>query len=106
MYRIILLRGSAAGSRLSKNLVTVKEKLPVSYICLQIAQQAGALLKQNVPVAMLNTYRKVLSTLRCYRVIQVTITPMALHFPVAVERLTYTSIGTPDDCSRQFLCKI
>jgi hypothetical protein len=85
MYRIILLRGSTEGLRLSKNLVTVKEELPAAYRCLQITQDAGALLKQNVPVAMLNTYRKVLSILRCCRLIQVMIIVMALHLPVAIE---------------------
>jgi hypothetical protein len=58
MYRIILLRGSAGGLLLSKNLVTVTQKLPATFSCLQIAQEAGALLKQEVPVAILNAYRK------------------------------------------------
>ena len=61
MYRIILLRGSAGGLHLSKTLVTVTQELPATVSCLKIAQQAGALLNQKVPVAILNAYRKVQS---------------------------------------------
>jgi hypothetical protein len=59
MYRVILHGSSAAGLRLSKNLVTVTEEIPATFSCLQIAQEAGALRKQNVPVAILNIYRNV-----------------------------------------------
>jgi hypothetical protein len=40
MYRIILLGGSAGGLHLSKNLVTVTQKLPAIFSCLKIAQEA------------------------------------------------------------------
>lgn len=85
MYRIILLRGSAGGLRLSKNLVTVTLELPATFSCLQISQEVGALLKQKVPVAMLNTYRKVQSMWRCYRIAQVMTILVALWLLIATE---------------------